>query len=386
VILLFAITVGLVLLHHSSAKTNFIPSVERSTKASVAPQYTSLQGRYLINGTIFWGRAIERVSLAANDFGYTLRNLSTFNPSAYDAWIADLECPVANMTVPYQRQVDLLSFNCLPEFAPAYVKYFQIIGLANNHTGNQGQAAFLETQQNLTAAGAQVYGSYDPSDAQNRCEVISLPIKLQRSDGQQSKSALPVAFCGFHYVGRMPLPGELEYITQYAKIMPTIATVHMGIEYTAQATPNQVTVAHGLIDAGADFVVMNHPHWVQNTEVYKGKLIMYSVGNFIFDQLTAEELRSASLDVTMNIPYNQNLAKWLALNNSCKAIELHDNCLAAAQAAHLQKPKVKYTFALVVGDSLTDQWVPQKANPTIQQAVEQRTNWADTIKKLQSGE
>jgi hypothetical protein len=347
-----------------------------------APSFVSAEGHYLFNGTVFWGRAIERDARTTKDPGHALGNLGTFNRQNYDAWIADLECPAANVTVPYQRQVALLNFNCPPEFAPSFIKYFNILNLANNHTGDQGRAAFLETQQNLSAAGAQVYGSYDPSDDTNRCEIISLPIKLQKSDTSAEPAAIQVAFCAYHYVGRQPRPGELEFITKYARIMPTIAFAHMGIEYTPAATPYQVAVGHGMIDAGADFVVMNHPHWVQNSEAYKGKLIMYSTGNFIFDQLTSEELRSASLDVTLSTSYDQNLAKWVQLTTDCKAGGLHDGCLAAAELAQLKKPLVTYKFGLVAGDAYTKRWIPQKADAAIQQAVEQRTNWAQTLQNI----
>lgn len=363
------------------------PMVSASSVAAVrpvpaaAPAPTTLTGRYLFNGTIFWGRAIERDARRFNDLGHALANLSTFDRQAYDAWIADLECPVANLTVPYQRQVDLLNFNCPPEFAPTFTKYFNILNLANNHTGDQGRDAFLETQRNLAAAGAQVYGSYDPSDDTERCEVISLPVKLNAKGGPEA-AALPVAFCAYHYVGRQPRPGELEYITKYARLMPTIAFAHMGIEYTPAATPYQIAVGHGMIDAGADFVVMNHPHWVQNSEAYKGKLIMYSTGNFIFDQLTAEELRSASLDVTLTATYDQNVADWTKLADTCKAADLHDACLSAAEAAQLTKPAVSYKFSLVAGDSLTNRWVAQRANASIQQSVEARADWARTMTGL----
>lgn len=350
--------------------------------APVKPAYTAATGHYLFNGTIFWGRAIERDARKAGNFGRSLGNIATFHRENYDAWMGDLECPVADLTVPYQRQVDLLNFNCPPEFASYFTKYFDLINLANNHTGDQGHDAFLETQQHLTAAGAQVFGSYDISDDTNRCEVISLPVRLKKSEGTEEKAALPVAFCSYHALVRMPTAAEVAEVTRYSKLMPTIAFAHMGVEYTPKATASQEQFGHEMIDAGADFVIMNHPHWVQNTEAYKGKLIVYSTGNFIFDQLTSEELRSASIDVTMNTKYSDNLAAWIKLDNDCKARTLHDSCLMAAQNANLTKPAVSYSFSLVAGDELTQRWIPQRANPTIQQAVEARTNWTQTTQNL----
>ncbi|HXK39418.1 MAG TPA: CapA family protein, partial [Candidatus Paceibacterota bacterium] len=59
---------------------------------------------------------------------------------------------------------------------------------------------------------------------------------------------------------------------------------HWGNEYEATHSSAQETFAHLLIDSGADLVVGAHPHVVQDVEIYKGKHIYYSLGNFVFDQ------------------------------------------------------------------------------------------------------
>jgi poly-gamma-glutamate synthesis protein (capsule biosynthesis protein) len=57
-------------------------------------------------------------------------------------------------------------------------------------------------------------------------------------------------------------------------------------------TPDDpVAIGHQTIDWGADIVIGNHPHWYQGIEIYHGKLITYSHGNFVFDQMWSEETR-----------------------------------------------------------------------------------------------
>jgi len=63
-----------------------------------------------------------------------------------------------------------------------------------------------------------------------------------------------------------------------------VVMFHWGYEYHTQPNDRQKYLAHLAIDNGADLVVGNHPHWIQPVEVYKDKVIMYSHGNFIFDQ------------------------------------------------------------------------------------------------------
>ena len=63
-----------------------------------------------------------------------------------------------------------------------------------------------------------------------------------------------------------------------------IVTYHWGVEYRSQPDERQRYLGHFTIDSGADLVIGNHPHWIQPIEIYKGKLITYAHGNFVFDQ------------------------------------------------------------------------------------------------------
>jgi poly-gamma-glutamate capsule biosynthesis protein CapA/YwtB (metallophosphatase superfamily) len=67
---------------------------------------------------------------------------------------------------------------------------------------------------------------------------------------------------------------------------------HLGAEYVANVPSWAVQAAHAAVDAGAAMVVTNHPHLNQGMEVYAGKPIVYSPGNFILDQMWAAEVRS----------------------------------------------------------------------------------------------
>ncbi len=342
--------------------------------------YASIEGRYLFHGTIAWDRAIERD--ARGDYSRPFSLLHTFEREKYDAWVADLECPSTNTHVPYETQVNALIFNCPPAFNAEAKKYFDILNLANNHTHDLGYDGFLETQKNLTDAGFQVHGSQDITDKENHCEVIALPIRLQKKEGGEEQASLPVAFCAYHAVSRSPNAQELQTIKDYAKKMPVFAFGHAGVEYTPSATEQQRSLARDLIDAGAEFVIMNHPHWVQDTDVYKDKLIVYSTGNFIYDQLTYEEMRSASYDIKMNAEYDDNLAAWVAYAKECEAAKLHDSCLENLPD-NLKKPSFTYMYDMVAGDERPPQrWLARKAGEELQADTERRTNWTQTLRSL----
>lgn len=341
---------------------------------------SAVQGRYLFNGTTVWARAVEKH--ANGNFAQPFSRLSTFEREKYDAWSTDLECPITDNVVPYETQVSKLIFNCRPQFLSEASKFFNLYDLANNHTDNQnGQAGIATTRAYLEAAGVQYFGNYDPTLTQEICEVVGLPVRLIKADKTEEKASLPVAFCAWHFFNyfRGPKPEELAVVKQYADLMPVFGFVEMGAEYNATATTEQTNIAHQLIDTGLDFLLANNPHWVQNTEVYKGKLIVYSLGNFIFDQLDAETQRGASIDTTMTVAYDGNVAKWIALGQSCKKFQ--DDCLTTAQQKNFRRVDMKLTYAVIASQGGAGK-LTRRAETTVQAAVEARMNWLETAKAL----
>ncbi len=70
---------------------------------------------------------------------------------------------------------------------------------------------------------------------------------------------------------------------------------HWGIEYVALPTDQQRHFAHVAIEAGASIVIGSHPHWVQAVETYQGRPIIYSLGNFVFDQAWSRETTEGTI-------------------------------------------------------------------------------------------
>jgi len=102
-----------------------------------------------------------------------------------------------------------------------------------------------------------------------------------------------------------------------------IVNIHWGVEYEHFFNPYQKEWGRALVDAGADLIIGHHPHVVQGMEIYKGKPIFYSLGNFIFDQYFSEATQEGlALDInykdgelTINfLPYKsaQSAPKLLA--------------------------------------------------------------------------
>ena len=363
--------------------------VEKTASQTVqtVPAPVSLTSNALFTGNVYWGRYINDWSMASPlKTAYPFSRLSEFNRESYNAWIGGLECPtVAGFTQTSAEEDETLSFNCSPSYLPELAKWYTIMTLANNHTDNRGAEGFEETKKHLDENGIQYFGHYDPYLKDDACEVVAFPVTVTYDDTKTKQEALPVAMCGFHGVFKIPPAETIAEISKYAALMPVIAMPHMGAEYVAAPDALKTSTYRAMIDAGADMVLGDHPHWVQSTESYKGKLIVYSMGNFMFDQQGSTELtRSAAIRVVMdtNNASSETLKQWLSLSETCKAFK--DECLQQATDKKLQKLPLSYRFG-VVGSSDANK-ITKPATEPEQAAILQRLNWTQTMSQLQAPE
>ena len=352
---------------------------------SVSSNPISIRSNALFFGNAYWGRYINDWSMASPlKTAYPFSRLNEFGRTQYDAWIAGLECPsVANFAQTSAQEDATLSFNCSPTYLPEAAKWFTAFTLANNHTDNRGAEGFAETKQHLEENKIQYFGHPDPDQLQDVCEVIAFPVKVTYDDKTTKEQSLPVAMCGYAGVFKIPSQESLSVMEQYSKLMPVIAMPHMGVEY--QPAPDQLKTAtyRSMIDHGADMVLGDHPHWIQPAESYKGHLIVYAMGNFMFDQQdTADVIRSAAINVVMDEQTSDTtqLAKWLSLGDSCKTF--HDDCLARIKSEGLTKLPINYQFG-VVGTNDSGK-ITKPATTDQQSGILQRLNWSNTMKQLQA--
>jgi len=349
-----------------------------------APKPTSAESKVLVMGDVFWGRYINDWSQKSDQkFAYPFQRLSEFGRTNYDAWVADMECPITNNPkVSSAVEDSTLTFDCSPEYLPYAKQYFTAFTLANNHTDNQGGVAgWKETIQHLSDNGIQSFGSFDPEDYDNLCNVLSLPTRVTYDDGSVKTVKLPTVWCGYHGVFKNPSAESLAVMKRYTDTFSVIAMPHSGQEYKTAPDQIKTDFYRGLIDNGADVVIGDHPHWVQNTESYKGHLIMYSLGNFIFDQQdTSEVTRSAMLEMTLSISAHAapDLDKWIALTENCGSYD--DQCLKTAMSQKLAKLPITFHFA-VRGSNDSGKIVKPATSEQLA-AIKQRLNWTTTIQGL----
>ncbi len=177
-----------------------------------------------------------------------------------------------------------------------------VASVASTHIGDGGRAGILQTMASLRKNGIVPFGA-GPNLAAARKPAIfergGVKVAILGYDGISSRYYGATATT----IGDAPL--KASYIkadvaaARAAGAQVVIVFPHWGIEYTFGPSPSQQRLAHLMIDSGADLVIGNHPHWVQSVEIYKGKPIWYSLGNFTFDQSWSEPtLEGVTLELT----------------------------------------------------------------------------------------
>lgn len=232
--------------------------------SAAAPRTTTV----LALGDIMLDRHV-RLQIEKKGNKYPFANIERFLDGS-DLTVANLEGTVTNMA-PKRLEPDNIVFTFDPSVATTLRDLsFDVVSLANNHIDDFGAEGLRQTKDYLRAADIEYFGDYF-----NQEEVMTI----------QDVRGIRLAFIGFHefsYAGRENVLNLIKQAHQEADFV--IVYPHWGAEYLPRPDQNQVTLAHQFINVGADIVLGAHPHVVQPIEIYKDKLIVYSMGNFVFDQ------------------------------------------------------------------------------------------------------
>ena len=237
--------------------------------------------------------------------------LALFAPVLNDAdyTIGNLECPIARAGKPLANK--LFSFRAHPRVLTVLKGRFDALAVANNHSGDYGQAAFLETMDRLAGQGIIAFGGG------RNLEEAHRPLWIERRGLRIALLAYnefkPRAFeAGAEWPG-IAWSEDSQVVADIRAARTAGADVvipfmHWGWEREPLPSERQRQLARTMIDAGADLVVGGHPHVTQGVEYYRGKLIVYSLGNFVFDGF---ELPAARTGWLLRLTLNQRgLVAW----------------------------------------------------------------------------
>ena len=245
-------------------------------------------------GDIMLSREVERRMINNEDFKYPFLKTADITRSG-DFVFGNLETSIINGRAIQNNEMvfrtDLRAVEGLV-FAG-----FNVLSLANNHIMNFGRDGLESTikildENNISHIGA----------GMSEEEIYKPVIK----DIKGTK----FAFLGFTYnfdqrkssngeiygMANMSIAKMEENVKKTkSKNDIVIVSMHAGTEYKISSSSFQENFAQRAIDAGADLIIGHHPHVVQNVQKYKQGYIIYSLGNFVFDQMWSNETRLGAI-------------------------------------------------------------------------------------------
>jgi poly-gamma-glutamate capsule biosynthesis protein CapA/YwtB (metallophosphatase superfamily) len=260
-------------------------------------------------GDIMLGRGVAQAARGSDHRAPALRPMSRRLARA-DITVGNLENTLSRAGSPTQGGD---SFAADPAVVEGLREAgFDVLGLANNHVGDFGDRALVQTVRRLRAGGIDTFG------AGAKVRQAWQPAVVERE-------GVRFGFLGFNAIGETPVvtPGQPGAVSVGmpprtgpldraalrrfedavrrldGRVDVVVVMPHWGTQYTHRPEPVQSRVAARLVRAGADVVVGGHPHWVQGLETVGRGLVVHSLGNFVFDMdFMRETQEGAILELT----------------------------------------------------------------------------------------
>jgi len=272
-----------IIAHNNSVDFSKLYSEITTSYFSVAFGEKKIEGTFnqkvktvLLVGDIMLDREVENL-INQNSIYYPFQKISHFL-RGIDIVFGNLEGLVVEN--PPEFPDDSLKFAFNPEVIKgASWSHFNLFSLSNNHTPDMGKEGLEETEKWLKKYEINFVGN---------------PLSGSSDNLNSSFSSDNITFLAFNQIFPFMDKGEeiIKAIKTVKSLNPDnflIVSLHWGEEYKLINSPVQQSLARKIIEAGGDLIIGHHPHVVQNIEKYQGKLIFYSLGNFIFDQYFSPE-------------------------------------------------------------------------------------------------
>ncbi len=277
-----------------------------SKTKEIAPQ-TDKTHWILAVGDIMLARGVDRLLLQENGkervFGNTTKQFK-----AGKLLLGNLECVASLSGERLKEKTYTFHFNPRA-LQPLREMGFSYLSITNNHSFDFGINGFLHTLKNLDTYNIGYSGAgknLPEASTPWKIDLGGLTIKIL------SAGFYPIermGFSGLNYLAQENRPGILwlnKYFfnlieKEYQSPTLNIAMIHGGVEWTTMPTKKQVKYYRKLIEKGTSIVIGSHPHFIQGIERYKGGLIAYSLGNFLFPGMEETGLGDKSIILKIGI-------------------------------------------------------------------------------------
>jgi len=251
-------------------------------------------------GDIMLSRLVgERIAELGANYPFEAEGMQALLSEA-DIAFGNLECPVSDRGTKQDKGYE---FRADPAVIAGLTwAGFDVLSLANNHTGDYADLALTDTLKLLDEAKIVSVGAGHTITEAHQAKIVTA-------------NGLRVAFLAYNQIGpdwfaaTADSPGSAFFDSarmaadvQAARQVADLVAVscHWGVEYTPYPNASQQKLARELTAAGAGLILGHHPHVVQGVGYEKDALITYSLGNFVFDQGGEETSEGVVLRCTLD--------------------------------------------------------------------------------------
>jgi poly-gamma-glutamate synthesis protein (capsule biosynthesis protein) len=251
----------------------------------------------MLFGDVNLGRNLGKEILKGN-IEYPLKNVRNVLRRA-DAVFVNLESPLTDQNGETESPYTNYVF-CGPPAGARVLKRggVTIVSTANNHAYDYALKGLSETIRSLDSAGIRHVGTsvdsvrfFPPAVVQRHGIKVGFLAYTEFVNGKEE------------WQGRISVYDSIRARKEIAKLRRAadvvIVSFHGGSEYSEAPRPLTLRRMRSLIRAGADIVVGHHPHVPQGVEEMGGKLIFYSLGNFVFNQSDTWAKRSFGVELKL---------------------------------------------------------------------------------------
>jgi hypothetical protein len=204
-----------------------------------------------------------------------------------DIWFGNMECVVSDAS--NKKGIYNKQFIVSPEDVDHF-QHLDFYSVANNHVMQHGDQAFNRMLKSIESYGSAHVGS-----------LVRKSIKFEHQNkkiGVVAFSQREEKYTDSPLYWYMPEFNEVKSeLGEISDVDFKIAYVHWGNEFVDRPYVDQKKFGHWLVDIGFDLIVGLHPHVLQGFEIYKGKYIFYSIGNFLFNM----PLKSTRYSMILNV-------------------------------------------------------------------------------------
>lgn len=248
----------------------------------------------MFGGDVTLSDAFE--DLVGEDYNWAFADMKEYRQA--DVAMVNLENPLTRATTPLPDKQ--FNFKADPDAVEVLTNGgVDIVTLANNHAMDYEASGLIETLETLDQAGIYRIGAGRDVKEARRPEILE--VKGQRiaylGYYDADLHAADVDTAGTNSTHKDRIAEDIRAIRNQVDWI--VVNYHWGEELAEYPADMQIQLAHHTIDAGADLVVGHHPHVLQGAEIYKGRPIAYSLGNFIFGGNSRSDYDTAVLKVAL---------------------------------------------------------------------------------------